>query len=58
MVLARTKKLTILISDDERAALQALADAEGLSASDWLRQAVRKGIAALEAKPKAKKGSR
>ena len=59
MVLARSKKLTILISDDERAALQAVADAAGLTASDYLRQHVRQAFAALDAAPKkAKAGAR
>ena len=43
----RTRKFTMNISDTERAMLKVLASDDGLTASDWLRQVIRKAFAEL-----------
>ncbi len=45
MVIDRTSKLTIRISEEELEMLRALADANGVTASDFLRLYVRKEYA-------------
>ena len=42
MVITRERRLSMLINDDEHAMLQALADADGLSASDFVRLTIRR----------------
>ncbi len=41
MVVKRDIRLSMLISAEEQAMLKMLADKEGLSVSDWVRQTVR-----------------
>jgi uncharacterized protein (DUF1778 family) len=41
MVVKRTRRLSMLISDEEWTMLQAAADRRGLTASDWVRQQIR-----------------
>jgi len=42
MVVPRTRRLSILISEAEHAMLQDLADAEGVTASDFVRLFIRR----------------
>jgi hypothetical protein len=44
--LTREKRLNVLVTEDERAQLQALADREGMKASDYVRQCIRRNYAA------------
>jgi hypothetical protein len=53
MVTKRTRRLSMLISDDEWKMLQALADGAGITASDWVRMRIRE--AHESAPPKTKK---
>lgn len=39
--MSRNYKLTVMLSDEEHYMLDALADARGLNASDWICQSVR-----------------
>jgi hypothetical protein len=57
MALTRTRRLSMLISDEEWEKLQALAEAEGITASDYVRMFVRRAHAERfgEKKPKTKK---
>lgn len=50
----RDRKLTIRVSNDELAMLEALAEADGLSASDIIRQYIRRSHAARFSDQKAK----
>lgn len=52
MVVERNRRLSMLISDEEQRMLQDLADADGVTASDYVRLFVRK---AHEAKFAGKK---
>jgi uncharacterized protein (DUF1778 family) len=57
MVIERDKKLTIRISSAELAMLDALADAEGVSVSDYVRVSARRDYAKrfADQKPKGKR---
>ena len=57
MVIRRDKRLHMLLSQDEWAALQALAEQAGITASDWVRLRIREAQAAekLSKRPKPKK---
>jgi len=50
----RSNQLHIMLSDEELAMVRGLAEANGLSASDYIRQFIRRehGELATEAKPK------
>lgn len=52
MVVKRTRRLSMLISDEEWSMLQQLAEQAGLSASDWVRLRIRE---ASEATPPPKR---
>jgi hypothetical protein len=54
MVVTRTHRLSMLISDDEWAMLQAVAEKRGVTASDWVRMHIRDAYEA-EGKPKKPK---
>lgn len=54
-MIKRDKRLHMLLSQDEWAALQALADRDGITASDWVRQRIREHAATLEQKPRKKR---
>jgi hypothetical protein len=41
MVIERNRRLSMLISDEEWAMLQTVAERAGLTASDWVRQRIR-----------------
>jgi hypothetical protein len=45
MVVPRDRRLNILISEEEQGMLQALADADGVTASDFVRTFIRKAHA-------------
>jgi hypothetical protein len=49
----RDRRLSMLISEDEHTMLRALAEKEGLTASDWIRQSIRRAHA--EAFPTTKR---
>jgi hypothetical protein len=51
MVIRRPRRLNVLISDEEWAMLQYLADKAGITASDWIRMRIRE---AVEAEPPPK----
>jgi hypothetical protein len=53
MVTKRTRRLSMLISDDEWKMLQSLADGSGITASDWVRLRIREAFES--APPKNKK---
>ena len=55
MALKRDKRLHMLMADEEWAWLQALADKDGLSASDVVRQLVRRAHAEAFCEQKAPK---
>jgi hypothetical protein len=48
--LRRNRKLTIMLSKDEKESLDILADDDGLSVSDFVRQFIRQKRAELKAK--------
>lgn len=53
----REKAVIVRLTDDERAMLQAVADDDGISVSDWFRRAVRQAFRKTfgDAKPKPKR---
>jgi hypothetical protein len=56
MVIERNRRLSMLVSDDEWRMLQALADANGVTASDYVRQFIRREHdSKFAAKPKKKR---
>jgi hypothetical protein len=55
MVVARPRRLNVLISDEEWAMLQALADRAGITASDWIRLRIREASEQLPTKTKPKR---
>lgn len=46
----RSRRMNVLMTNEERAMLQALADERGVTASDWVRLAVRNAFDALKKK--------
>jgi predicted DNA binding CopG/RHH family protein len=54
-LLQRDKKLTVMMSDRELVMIRELAEHEGLSVSDWLRQALRRAHAEAFGAPKPKR---
>ena len=54
----RNRRLSMLISEDERAMLQQVADADGLTPSDYIRQHIRRAHAERFGAAKAKKRKR
>lgn len=57
MVKEREYKLTVMLDDYERKALEWLADREGWTNSDWLRQNLRRAYAAaLDEEQQIRKG--
>jgi hypothetical protein len=52
----RDKKLTIMVSDEERSMLERIAEVEGVSSSDCVRQYVRRTFAEKFGVAKARKG--
>lgn len=58
MVVDRGRRLSIRIADEERVMLEALADRDGISASDFVRMFIRRAYAeAFGDKPPKVKGS-
>ncbi len=59
MVIKRSRRLSMLISDEEWAMLQAAADQAGITASDWVRMRIRDASGSADPpkrpKPKPKK---
>jgi hypothetical protein len=46
----RTRRLNVLVSDEERKMMQTLAESSGITASDWMRLRIREAFRNLSIK--------